>query len=204
MSADRETPEQDNLTDPGNDQNLLASSLLDLMMRDAIADLDDIEEPRAADLAALDELEEPSADELAALEDIEEPTAAELAALDDVGDAAESHAAEPAQQPALALLTAIEEPELVSLESLDDAKKIETLDEDLMEEDETLDEPLDNFADIELDDEDLDDEGYDLDDEDIVHFQDLYGEDGDIIPSFREGEADDEDESGIAYYDDLR
>ena len=84
MSADRETPEQDNLTDPGNDQNLLASSLLDLMMRDAIADLDDIEEPRAADLAALDELEEPSADELAALEDIEEPTAAELAALDDL------------------------------------------------------------------------------------------------------------------------
>ena len=176
MSADRELHPNPEAPDMSEDKETMALSLLDLMMQDALADLDDIEEPTAADLAALDAMEEN----------------------DPVPDR------QPAAQPALSLLAKLEEPELVSLESLETKGDIEVLEDELLEEDDFPDELLDNYIDIDLDDDELDDEGYDLDDEDIVHYQDLYGEDADIIPSFREGELDDEDESGIAYYDDLR
>lgn len=176
MSAGRDARQKTEAPDKRGEEDSIASTLLELMMGDALADLDDIEEPSAAELAALDEME-------AEDEPLELPEAI---------------------QPPQSLLNTLEEPEMVSLESLDDADDIEAVEEDLLEEDELLDDLLDNYADLDLNDDELEDEGYDLDDDDIDHYQDLYGEDGDIIPSFREGETDDEDESDIAYYDDLR
>ena len=176
MSAGRDVHQETGPPEKREEEQSIASNLLDLLMADALADLDDIEEPSAAELAALVDL------------------------------AAEDEPLEPpeANQPPLVLLGTQEEPEMVSLEGLDDAEVLESIDEELQEEDDPLDDLLDNYADIDLDDDELEDEGYDLDDDDIENHQDLYGEDGDIIPSFREGETDDEDESGIAYYDDLR
>ncbi len=177
MSAGRDVRQKTETPDKRGEEDSIASTLLELMMGDALADLDDIEEPSADELAALDEME-------AEDESYELPEAI--------------------QQPPPSLLNTLEEPEMVSLEGLDDADDIETTEEDLLEEDDLLDDLLDNYADLDLDDDELEDEGYDLDDDDIDHYQDLYGEDGDIIPSFREGETDDGDESDIAYYDDLR
>ena len=143
------------------------------------------------------------------LDDIEEPSPEELAELDDfVAEAALE--AEP-----LALLAALneplEKPELVSLESLDEIDELDELDDDLDEEldeeDSFIDPPIDSYIDIDLDgDGDLNDEGYDLDDDaEIADYQDLYGEDDGVVPSFREGELDDDDdEGGAAFYDDLR
>ena len=176
MSAGRDVRQKTETPDKPGDEDSIASTLLELMMGDALANLDDIEEPSAAELAALDEME-------AEDEPVELPEVI---------------------QPPLSMLNTLEEPEMVSLEGLDDADESETAEEDLLEEDDLLDDLLDNFADLDLDDDELEDEGYDLDDDDIDHYQDLYGEDGDIIPSFREGETDDEDEGNIAYYDDLR
>ncbi|MCY4020962.1 MAG: hypothetical protein OXG39_16235 [Chloroflexi bacterium] len=176
MSAGRDVRQKTEPPDKRRDEDAIASTLLDLMMGNAFADLDDIEEPSAAELAAMDEMD-------AEEKPLELPEAI---------------------QSPLSLLNTPEEPEMVSLEGLDDADDIETVEEDLLEEDDLLDDLLDNYADLELDDDELEDEGYDLDDDDIDHYQDLYGEDGDIIPSFREGETDDEDESDIAFYDDLR
>ncbi len=179
MSLEREI--RSNAESPENpaQSKSLAKSLLDMMMRELKTDLEDIEGPSAADLEALDELD-----------DSEVPLNIPL---------------RPPVAPSL--LPTLEEPEVVSLERLDDVEDIsvlDTLDEEILEEDDFLDELLEDYIDIGLDDDDLDDEGYDLDDDDIVHFQDLYGKDDSIIPSFREGELDDEDESGIAFYDDLR
>ena len=154
-----------------------APSLIDMMMRDLHDDLDDIAEPTAAELEAMDDLE----------------------GLEELADPLELLPPPPAIHP-----PALEEPELVSLESLDDAAEAEPLEDEALEDDEFLDELLDDYVDIDLEDEDLDDEGYDLEDEDIVSYQDLYGEDDSIIPSFREGELDDDDEGDVAYYDGLR
>ena len=173
---------------PGNNggKAIGGGSLLDLMMRDALADLDDIPEPTAEELAALDELE---------LED-------------------ETPFTPPPQElpSAMALLAALDEPELVSLESLDQPEAMAELDDEMNgeledemddEDDDFADDMLENYADIEVDDASLHDEGYDLDDDDIDNYQDLYGEDGVIIPSFREGELDDDD-SDVESYDGLR
>ncbi len=176
MSAGRDVHQKTGPPEKREEEGSIASNLLDLLMADALADLDDIEEPSAAELAAMGELE-------AEDEPLEPPEA---------------------KQPPLALLNTLEEPEMVSLEGLDDAEVLESIDEESLEEDDPLDDLLENYADIDVDDDELEDEGYDLDDDDIENYQDLYGEDGDIIPSFREGETDDEDESNIAYYDDLR
>ena len=167
------------------------ASLLDMMMRDALSDLDDIPEPTAEELAALDELE-----------------------LDD-----ETPLMPPPEMPsAMALLAALDEPELVSLESLDQPEAMNALDDDLdgeiedelddaldaEDDDELADDLLENYADIEVDEASLHDEGYDLDDDDIENYHDLYGEDGVIIPSFREGELDEDDDSDVESYDGLR
>lgn len=176
MSAGRDVRQKTEPKDKRGDEDAFASMLIDLVRGNSIADLDDIEEPSAAELAALDELD-------AEEEPLELPEV---------------------KQPPLSLLNTLEEPEMVSLEGLDDADDVATIEEDLLEEDDLLEDLLENYADLDLDDDELEDEGYDLDDDDIDHYQDLYGEDGDIIPSFREGETDDEDESDIAYYDDLR
>lgn len=154
-------------------------SLLDFLRAGASVNLDDIGEPSAEELAALDdeELDDSLLDQTAGL-----------------------------PQSALSLLAELDEPELVSLESLDDADEAELTDEqdaagDLLDEDESL---VEDFVDIELDDAELADEGYDLDDEDIESYYDLYGEDDAIIPSFREGEFVEEDDGDSAYYDELR
>ncbi len=158
------------------------SLLIDRMMRDAQAKLDDIEEPTAADLAAMDNLDE--------LPDID----AQLDAAVDL-------------QPALALLAQPEEPEVLSLETLDDAAVVEVnadgLEEveDLLEDVETL---IDDYIDVELDDDELVDEGYDLDDDDISSYHDLYGDDDTIVPSFREGEFAEEEDGDTDYYNELR
>ncbi len=249
MSAGRDVRQNKDLPEKRAEEETIMSSLFGLMMKDSLADLEDIEEPSAAELAALEamaaegeplelteaiqpplsilnKLEEPGTappdrraeedsimpsllglvmgDALADLEDIEEPSAAELAAMDAMAVEDEPLELPEAIQPPLSMLNSLEEPELVSFEGLDDADDIETIEEDLVEEDELLEDLLDNYADQDTDDDDIEDEGYDLDDDDIDHYQDLYGDDGDIIPSFREGETDDEDESDIAYYDDLR
>ena len=176
MSAGRDVHQETGPPEKREEEESIASNLLNLLMADALADLDDIAEPSAAELAALDEMEAEDAP-------LEPPEA---------------------KQPPLALLNTLEEPEMVSLEGLDDTDVLTSIDEESLEEDDPLDDLLENYADIDVDDDELEDEGYDLDDDDIENYQDLYGEDGDIIPSFREGETDDEDESNIAYYDDLR
>ncbi len=146
----------------------------------------------------------------AKLEDIEEPTSAELAAMDDLDDLPDSLpplASAIDLQPALALLAEAEEPELVSLETLDDVADADANADDLEEADELLDDMdslIDNYIDVELDDDELDDEGYDLDDDDINSYRDLYGDDDAIIPSFREGEFADEDDGDTDYYNELR
>ena len=154
-------------------------SLLDLLRADANTNLDDIGEPSAEELAALDNEE-----------------------LDD----SLLEQTEDFHQTARSLLADYFKPELVSLEGLDDADEAELTDEqdaagDLLDEDESL---VEDFVDIELDDAELADEGYDLDDEDIESYYDLYGEDDAIIPSFREGEFVEEDDGDSAYYDELR
>ncbi len=167
---------------PGDKAENEAASLIDLMMRQARNELDEIKEPTSADLDELDELDD--------LVEIEE-TLAEPAAL----------------QPALSLLAQLEEPELVSLESLDDAEPLAVPEEDADEVEELLDDVeslIEDYIDIDLKDEELKDEGYDLDDDDGGSYRDLYGDDDTIVPSFREGEFAEEDESDTAYYDDMR
>ena len=177
MSGKPPTPKD---PDPREDeQDGAASSLIDMMMRQARANLDEIQEPSSADLEAID-----------GLDGLSSPLDASI----DL-------------QPALSLLAEIEEPELVSLEGLDDIEDSAVSGEDLDDVDELLEDVetlIEDHIDIDLDDDDLDDEGYDLDDEDIDNYQDLYGDDGTIIPSFREGEFAEEEESDTAYYDDLR
>ncbi len=154
-------------------------SLLDLLRGGANTDLDDIGEPSAEELAALDKEE-----------------------LDD----SLLEQTEDFHQTARSLLADYFKPELVSLESLDDSDEAELTDEqdaggDLLDEDDAL---LEEFVDIELGDAELADEGYDLDDEDIESYYDLYGEDDAIIPSFREGEFAEDDDGDSAYYDEMR
>lgn len=158
------------------------SLLIDRMMRDAQAKLDDIEEPTAAELAAMDNLDE--------LPDTDAP-------LDAAVDL----------QPALALLAQPEEPEVLSLETLDDAAVAEANADDLEEVEELLDDVetlIEDYIDVELDDDELVDEGYDLDDDDISSYHDLYGDDDTIVPSFREGEFAEEEDGDTDYYNELR
>ncbi|MCY4064676.1 MAG: hypothetical protein OXG53_20110 [Chloroflexi bacterium] len=155
------------------------ASLIDLMMRGAQAKLDDIEEPTPADLAALEDLDD--------LPEIETPppTAIDLRSL----------------------LSEPEEPEMVSLETLDDADEAQASPEDLDEVEELLEDVetlIEDYIDVELDDDELEDEGYDLDDEDINSYHDLYGDDDTIIPSFREGEFAEEEDGDTDYYNELR
>ncbi len=216
MSAGRD--DRQNTETPGKraEDDSLLSKIMGLL--GAVDNLENVEEPTAAELAALEDVQEPTAAELAALEDVQEPTAAELAALEEEPTAAELAALEAEDDPfvlpvlpdlsaalhaPLPLMNTREEPELVSLEGLGDVGGIKAVAEDALEEGNLQDAVL-NYADFDLDDDEIEDEGYDLDDDDIDHYQDLYGDDGDITPSFREGEVDDEDESGIAFYDDLR
>ena len=161
-----------------------AQSIFDLLTRGAQASLDHIEEPTAADLAAIDEFDD--------AEDFD-------VALDDALEL----------RPALDLLAAAEEPELVSLEGLDDIEEPESPAEELDDVEELLEDVeslIEDYIDVDLDDEELDDEGYDPDDDedDVSSYHDLYGDDDAIIPSFREGEFAEEEESDSAYYDDLR
>lgn len=168
----------DAVPDKGEDDANIAS-LIDMMMRGAHAKLDDIEEPTPADLAALENFDE--------LPEIETPPAAAI----DLGS----------------LLAEPEEPELVSLEALDDVDEApagaDDLDEveELLEDVETL---IEDYIDVELEDDELEDEGYDLDDEDINSYHDLYGDDDTIIPSFREGEFAEEEDGDTDYYNELR
>ena len=159
-----------------------APSLLDMMMAQANRKLDNIAEPSPEDLAALADLDD--------LEDI-----------DTVLDEPD------VLHPALSLLAELDEPELVSLESLDDVKETAALDHDLDEVDDLLDDVeslIDDYIDVDIDDDELEDEGYDLDDDEFGNYRDLYGDDDSIIPSFSEGEFAEEEENGTAYYDDLR
>ena len=176
---------QDTHWDPqqsDDDDEIKASVLMDLIMSDlgdSLSGLDDIEEPSPEDLAKLD-------DDFADEFELEtEPTLAMLSALEK---------------------EALEEPELVSLEGLDELDETDELDDEQLDEvDDFLDHAADSYIDMDFDDDELDDEGYDLDDADeIDDYHDLYGDDDSIIPSFREGDLDDEDESGAAFYDDLR
>lgn len=168
---------------PGKDaEDSEISSLIDKMMRSAQAKLDDIEEPTAAELAAMDDLDD--------LPEIMPP-------LDAAVDL----------QPALALLAAAEEPEVVSLETLDEIGEAEATSDDLEEVEELLEDAeslIDDYIDVELDDEELDDEGYALDDDDIRSYHDLYGDDDTIIPSFREGEFAEEEDGDTDYFNELR
>lgn len=145
------------------------------------------------------------------LDDIGEPSAEELAALDNegLGDSLLVQT-DDLPQSALSLLAELDKPELVSLEGLDEALD-ETDDAELDDEGDAAGDLLDDaeglvedFVDIDLDDAELADEGYDLDDEDIESYYDLYGEDDAIIPSFREGEFAEEDDGDSAYYDEMR
>ena len=192
MSLEREIQRDSESPENREPTAALVASLFGQLLGDRADELEDLPGPSAAELEALGELEEPSPDELAALEnlvDLDEPLLLP-----------------PVIKRAPAAQLAIAEPELVSLESLDDAESVDTLDEELEEEDDFLDELLDDIVDIDLDDDELDDEGYDLDDEEIDNYHALYGDDDSIVPSFREGEIDEEDEDSgdIAFYDDLR
>ena len=175
-----------------------ANPLLDMLLGGGQTDLDDIAEPSAEELAALDD--EGLDDEIGDLDDI--GALADLASLTNLDETAL-----PAN--ALAILKEMEEPELVSLEGLDDsdATESEPLDaaDELPEEDVA---PLDEFVDVdvELDDEELADDGYDLDVEEVESYRDLYGDDDAIIPSFREGGFmdDDDDDGDSEYFDEMR
>ena len=163
----------------GQDREIVSDSLLDLMLRDALTSLDDIPEPTAEELAALDAME--GDDALGPL-----PSA-------------------PMPAPAPKPTPQMEEPKFLSLERLDLQTATDDEDEDLLGEDDFLDELVEEFDDVDADDEGASGGGYDLDDDDIEHYQDLYGEDGDIIPSFREGEIEeDDDEATGAFYHGLR
>ena len=171
---------------PGKEPDAETASLIELLMRQARGgELDQIAEPTAADLAAIDEL-----DDFDDMAELDEPLSS------------------PDLNPALSLLAEIEEPEFVSLEGLDDAEELDEIDEDLDEAEELLDDAEglieDFYLELDLKDEELEDEGYDLDDDDAGSYRDLYGDDDAIIPSFREGEFAEEDEGDSAYYDDLR
>ena len=159
-----------------------ATSLIDLMMARARGKLDDIAEPSLEDLAAMEELEEPP--------DID----IELGESESL-------------QPALALLAELDEPEVLSLEGLDEAEAVELDGDELDDVDELLEDVeslIDDFIDVDLDDKELDDEGYDLDDDDDGSYDDLYGDDDTIIPSFREGEFVEDEENDTDYFVDLR
>ena len=161
---------------PDGEDEIEVSAPMDLIISDLASSLDDIEEPSPEELAELEAEEVLEAEPLALLAALNEP---------------------------------LEKPELVSLESLDEIDELDELDDDeeLDEEDGFIDPPIDSYIDIDMDDGgDLNDEGYDLDDDaEIADYQDLYGEDDGVVPSFREGELDDDDdEGGAAFYDDLR
>jgi hypothetical protein len=147
----------------------------------------------------LDHIEEPTAAELDALERMEDELTGELAGDDKtLPEVAEA-------QPALALLAELEEPEVLSLEGLDDAEPDIEADgddlDDLLDEAENL---IEDYVDVDLDDDELDDEGYDLDDDEVGSYSDLYGDDDTIIPSFREGEFVEEEDGDTDYYNELR
>ena len=166
---------------PPSDKASEDSSLIEMLLRQASGKLDHIEEPTAAELEALEQMEaEPFDDDLAL------PNAEEA-------------------QPALAILAQLDEPELVSLEGLDDAEAIIEADgdevEELLDEAESL---IEDYIDADLEDDELEDEGYDLDDEEFGSYRDLYGEDDTIIPSFREGEFVEEEDGDTDYYNELR
>ena len=165
----------------GDPEDRMLSAIFE-MMRGADAGLDDMEEPTAADLAAMEDLDD--------LPEIETPLA----------QASEL-------RPPLAFLAPAEEPELLSLESLDDADQADA-DGDDLDDIEALPEDaetsLEDYIDVALDDDELDDEGYDLDDDDIDSYHDLYGDDDTIIPSFREGEFAEEEDGDTDYYNELR
>lgn len=157
------------------------TSLIDMLLQQARGKLDHIEEPTAAELDALENLD------------------GELAEADEtLPKAAQA-------QPALALLAELEEPELLSFEGLDDAEPLIKAEgdevEDSLDETESL---IEDYIDVELDDDELDDEGYDLDDDDVGSYNDLYGDDDTIIPSFREGEFVEEEDGDTDYYNELR
>ncbi len=175
---------------PAEKSGLEAASLIDMLMRQAQSDLDQLEEPTPAELAAIDELEN-----LGEFEDLEEATLEEPLAQP------------PDLNPALSLLTELDEPELVSLESLDDAEPLGELEEDVDDVEELLDDVeslIEDYVDLDLEDGDLEDEGYDLDDDDYGSYRDLYGDDDAIIPSFREGEFAEEEDGDTDYYNELR
>lgn len=165
---------------PDGDNEDAASALMNLTrndIEDALSSLDDIEEPSPEDLAKLDD-------------EFELETEAPLALLTALAEAA------------------FEEPELVSLESLDEVDELDEIDE--LDDEQLAD--VDDFIDqvaagnyIDMDGEELNDEGYDLDDaDDIDDYHALYDDDDNVIPSFREGDLDNDDEGGVAFYDDLR
>ncbi len=165
----------------GDPDDKMMSALI-AMMRGAEAGLDDIEEPTAADLAAMEDL-------------------------DDLTDVAAPPAEAVARRAPLAFLAPAEEPELLSLETLDDAGE-DLASGDELDDIEALPEEADalreDYIDVALDDDELDDEGYDLDDDDIESYHDLYGDDDTIIPSFREGEFAEEEDGDTDYYNELR
>lgn len=175
------TPNGNDGVPPGENASDDKTSLIDMLLQQTRGKLDHIEEPTAAELDALERME----DELA--DDVE--------TLTEAADA----------QPALALLAELEEPELLSLEGLDDAEPVIEADgdevEDLLDEAESL---IEDYIDIDLDDDELDDEGYDLDEEEFGSYSDLYGDDDTIIPSFREGEFVEEEDGDTDYYNELR
>ena len=166
---------------PGKEASDESHSVIDLLLSRTRGNLDQIEEPTAADLEALEALEDEAFDA-----DLTLPEAVET-------------------QPALALLAELEEPELVSLEGLDDAEPVIEADgdevEELLDEAESL---IEDYIDVDLEDDELEDEGYDLDDDDYGSYRDLYGEDDTIIPSFREGEYVEEEDGDTDYYNELR
>ena len=146
------------------------SSFINMMIRGAQAKLDDIEEPTPAELAAMDDLDD--------LPEIETPPEA---AID--------------LQPALALRAQAEEPEVVSLETLDDVAETAANGDDLEEVEELLEDVetlIDDYIDIDLDDDEID------------NYHDLYGDDDTIVPSFREGEFAEEEDGDTDYYNELR
>ena len=127
--------------------------------------------------------------------------------LDDLDEIAAPVNAPDPLEAALAAFAEAAEPELVSFEGLDDADAPEELEAEDDEVDELLEDVedlIEDYVDVDLEDDELEDEGYDLDDDDIGSYRDLYGEDDTIIPSFREGEFAEEEDGDSAYYDDMR
>ena len=179
-----DTPNGNDAGPPGDKASDEAASLIDLLLQQARGKLDHIDEPTAAELDAIENLD------------------------DDLGDVDEAPPEPVETQPALALLAGLAEldkPELVSFEGLDDAETdIDAAGdevEELLDDAETM---IEDYIDVDLKDDELEDEGYDLDDDDIGSYSDLYGDDDTIVPSFREGEFVEEDEPDTAYYDDMR